>query len=128
VTPYARAEEQDDIDYRQHIMKTMGEQMSAIQQILEHKAPADNISVHAQIVAVTAATAKAAFKSATLGGGAKPVVWENWSDFSKRLDELVASTAALAKSANEGGIQAVGARLSTIKCKDCHDVYLEEKK
>jgi cytochrome c556 len=128
VTPNARAEDQDDIDYRQHIMKTMDEQMSAILQIVEHKAPADNIATHVQIVAVTAATAKSAFKPATVGGSAKPVVWENWADFSKRLDELVASTAALAKSANDGGVQATAAKLSTIKCKDCHDVYQEAQK
>lgn len=128
VTPDARAEDQDDIDYRQHIMKSMGEQMAAIQQILERKAPADNIATHVQIVAVAAATAKAAFKPASAGGNAKPAVWENWADFSKRLDELVASTAVLAKSANEGGVQATAAKLGTVKCKDCHDVYMEEKK
>lgn len=124
----ACADEQEDIDYRQHIMNTLGEQMAAIQQIVQRKAPADNLATHVQIVAVTAATAKAAFKSEVPGGRAKPDVWANWPDFSKRLDELVAATAAVAKSAKEGGVQGTAAKLETLKCKGCHDVYREEKK
>ena len=128
VATAAHADEQDDIDYRQHIMNTLGEQMAAIQLIVQHKAPADNFATHVQIVAVTAATAKSAFKAEVAGGKAKPDVWANWTDFSKRLDELVASSAALAKSAQQGGVQATAAKLDTLKCKGCHDVYREEKK
>jgi len=124
----ASADEQEDIDYRQHIMKTMGEQMAAIQQIVQHKAPADNFATHLQIVAVTAATAKAAFTPESEGGNAKPAVWKNWADFSKRLDELVASSAALAKSAKATDIQATATKLDTLKCKGCHDTYREEMK
>lgn len=128
VATAARADEQEDIDYRQHIMKSMGEQMAAIQQIVQHKAPADNFAIHMQIVAVTAATAKAAFTPESPGGKAKPAVWANWADFSKRLDELVASTAALATSAKATDVQATAAKLDTLKCKGCHDTYREEKK
>ena len=124
----ARADDQEMIDYRQHIMKTMGEQMAAIQQIVQKKAPADNFATHMQIVAVTAATAKAAFTPESPGGRAKSDVWSKWPDFSKRLDELVASTAALAKLAKEGGVQATAAKLDTLQCKGCHDVYREEEK
>lgn len=127
VATAVRADEQENIDYRQHIMKTMGEQMAAIQQIVQHKAPADNFATHMQIVAVSAATAKAAFTAEAAGGRAKPDVWANWADFSKRLDELVAATAALAKSAKAGGVQATAAKLDTLKCKGCHEVYREEK-
>jgi cytochrome c556 len=123
----ARAEEQEDIDYRQHIMKTMDEQLAAIQQIVQKKAPADNFATHVQIVAVTAATAKAAFKPNSPGGRAKPDVWTKWADFSKRLDELVAASTALAKTAKDGGVQATAAKLDTLKCDGCHDVYREKK-
>ena len=109
-------------------MNTMDEQMAAIQQIIQHKAPADNFATHMQIMAVTAATAKAAFTAEVPGGRAKPDVWANWADFSKRLDELVTSTAALAKSAKEAGFEATAAKLGTLNCKGCHDIYLEERK
>ena len=127
VAATAHADDQEVIDYRQHIMKTMNEQMAAIQQIVQKKAPADNFATHMQIVAVTAATAKDAFTAKAPGGRAKPAVWVNWAEFSKRLDELVASTAALAKSAKESGVQATAAKLGTLKCQGCHDVYREEK-
>ena len=128
VATAARADEQEDIDYRQHIMKTMDEQMAAIQLIVQKKAPADNFATHLQIVAVTAATAKDAFTTKVPGGRAKPGAWANWADFSKRLDDLVASTAALAKSAKEAGVQATAAKLDTLKCQGCHDTYREEAK
>jgi cytochrome c556 len=124
----ARAEDQDDIDYRQHIMTTMDEQLAAIQQIVHNKAPADNFATHVQIVAVTAATAKAAFTPKVPGGRAKPEVWAKWADFSKRLDELAAAATALAKTAKEGGVQATAPKLDTLKCDGCHDVYREKEK
>jgi cytochrome c556 len=124
----ARADEEEDIDYRQHIMKTMDEQMAAIQQIVQHKVPADNFATHLQVLAVTAATAKAAFTPASAGGRAKPEVWSKWADFSKRLDELTAASAALAKSASEGGLTPTAAKLDTLKCQGCHDTYRQKKK
>jgi cytochrome c556 len=78
-------------------------------------------------VAVSAATAKDAFTAKVPGGRAKPDVWKNWADFSKRLDELAASTASLAKSANEAGVQLTAAKLNALKCDGCHDIYREKK-
>jgi cytochrome c556 len=124
----ARADEEEDIDYRQHIMKTMDEQMAAIQQIVQHKVPADNFATHLQVVAVAAATAKAAFTPPSVGGRAKPEVWSKWADFSKRLDELAAASAALAKSASEADVAATAAKLDTLKCQGCHDTYRQRKK
>ena len=124
----AHADEEEDIDYRQHIMKTMGEQMAAIQQIVQHKVPADNFATHLQVVAVAAATAKAAFTPASAGGNAKPEVWSKWADFSRRLDELAAASAALAKSATEADVAATAAKLDTLKCQGCHDTYRQKKK
>src|SRR6185312_1681757 len=95
----ARADDQDTIDYRQHVMNTMGEQMVLINQIIQMKAPADNLATFAQILAMTATTAQSAFTPNVAGGDSKPSVWTSWPDFSKRLDELVASTADLAKAA-----------------------------
>lgn len=119
-----RADDQDVIDYRTHVMKTMGEQLGAIGMILEHKAPADNFAVHLKVLAVTATQAKKAFEPKVPGGNAKPEVWNNWADFSKRLEELVATTAELATAAQHEGVAAVGGKLkSTLKCKSCHDTY-----
>ena len=118
------ADDQDVIDYRTHIMKTMGEQLDAVGMILDKKAPTDNFAVHLKVLAVTATQAKKAFEYKVPGGNAKPEVWSNWPDFSKRVDELVATTAELASAAKVEGVAAVGRKLqSGVKCKGCHDTY-----
>ena len=124
----ARADDQDVIDYREHIMKTMGEQVAAIGQILQQKAPAENFATHVQILAITAATAKKAFEPKIPGGEAKPDVWAQWPDFSKRMDELTAATADLARIAAAGGMAAAAPKVQTLTCKSCHDTYRVEKK
>jgi cytochrome c556 len=117
-----RADDQDVIDYRTHVMKTLGEQMGAVGMILENKVPADNLGQHLKVLAVTATQAKKAFEPKVPGGNAKPEVWANWTDFSKRLDELVAATADLASSPHPA-VAETGAKLKSAKCKSCHDTY-----
>ena len=125
----AFADDQETIDYREHVMKTMGEQIAAMNQMRQGKIAPDNLAVHAQILAVTATTAKSAFTPKVVGGKAKADVWANWPDFSKRLDDLVAATADLAKAAKTGGMAAVGPKLQgALPCKGCHDTYREPDK
>lgn len=123
----ARADDQDTVDYRQHIMNTMGDQMLLINQIVQKKAPPDDLATFTQILAVTAATAKSAFTPNVAGGDSKPNVWTNWADFSKQLDELVASTADLAKAAKTGDITAVAPKVAALGCMSCHDIYMQKK-
>jgi cytochrome c556 len=121
----AFADDQDVIDYRKHVMKSMGEQLAAIHMILDKKAPANNFAVHLQVLAVTATQAEKAFEPNVPGGNSKPAVWASWADFAKRLDALVASTAELAKAAQSGPVTAVGPKLeSALNCQSCHDTYM----
>jgi cytochrome c556 len=123
-----RADNQDTIDYRRAIMSTMGEQVAAISEILQQKVPADNFALHLQTLAATAATAKKAFEPKVPGGEAKPDVWVNWADFSKRLDALTSATAELARSGAAGGIAAAAPKVQTaLTCKNCHDNYRDQK-
>ena len=125
----AWADDQDVIDYREHIMKSMGEQVAAIGEILEQKVNPENLTTHVQILAVTAATAKSAFEPKVLGGKAKPEVWLHWADFAKRLDALTAATAELAKTAKDGGVAAAAPKAqSALTCKGCHDTYRQPDK
>ena len=131
-----RADDQDTIDYREHVMKTLGAQVGAIELIVQSKVPADdnsNLATHLKILALTASTAKAAFKDNVPGGEAKPNVWSGGglaADFSKRMDELVANTADLQKSAgdNANASEVAGKLQSVLTCKGCHDQYREQKK
>jgi cytochrome c556 len=120
----AIADDQDVVDYREHIMKSMGEQVAAIGEILEQKISPENLAAHVQILAITAATAKSAFEPKVAGGKAKPDVWLHWADFAKRLDALTAATAELAKVARDGGVAAVAPKAQgAFSCKNCHDNY-----
>jgi cytochrome c556 len=119
----ARADDQDIIDYRKHIMITLREEVAILGMILEQRAPADGLVTHAQILAATAATTRLAFEQQIPGGESKPSVWANWDNFSKRLDELVATTADLAKSAQDGGATAVATKIKALNCESCHDTY-----
>jgi cytochrome c556 len=119
------ADDQDVIDYRKHVMKSMGEQLAAIHMILDKKAPADNFAVHVKVLAVTATQAEKAFEPKVPGGNSKPEVWSNWADFAQQLNALVASTVDLAKTAQSGGVAAVGPKLATaLNCQGCHDTYM----
>jgi cytochrome c556 len=121
--------DQETIDYRQHAMKTMGEQVAAMGLMAQGKIPPDNFALHAQILAIAASTAKFAFTPKIAGGEAKPDVWAKWDDFSKRLDALTAATADLAATAKSGGMAAAAPKMqAALSCKGCHDLYREAKK
>jgi cytochrome c556 len=122
------ADDQDVRDYRSHIMKTLGEQFAALNQIAKGKAPAADVAVQAEVLSITAGVAKGAFTPKVTGGEAKPEVWEKWDDFSKRMDEMVAAAQDVAKAAKQGGVAAVTPKLSSLSCKGCHDVYRVQKK
>ena len=121
------ADDQDVRDYRANVMKTLGEQFAALNQITKAKANAGDVATQAE-VSITARTAKIAFEPKVQGGKAKPEVWDKWDDFSKRLDEMVAAAADVAKSAKQGGVAAVTPKLRSLGCKGCHDDYRVEKK
>jgi cytochrome c556 len=121
----APAEDEDVVDYRIHVMKTLGEQLGAVEMILAKKAPADSLGAHMQVIAIAATQVKKAFEPKLPGGNSKPEVWSNWADFSKRIDALVASSDQLAKAAKGGSAAVIGPRIkSTLDCESCHQIYM----
>jgi cytochrome c556 len=120
----AHADDQDTIDYRQHVMRTLGEEVAALNLMLERKVPPDSFATHVKVLAVVAQQAKKAFEPEVVGGHAKAEIWDKWDDFAKRLDELVASTANVAKVAESGGMAAAAPAVpAALTCKGCHDTY-----
>lgn len=116
------------IDYRQHIMKTLNEQSAALGQILSTSVADTNTRAHLQAIALAASIALKAFEPKVQGGEAKPDVWTNWPDFSKRMKEFAQKTAEMAKVANEQGNEAALANVvDALSCKSCHDVYRAER-
>jgi cytochrome c556 len=123
------ADDQDVIDYRRHIMETLKAQVTALGMIMSGAIPDDNAVAHMDIIAATAATALKAFEPHVEGGDAKAEVWSKWDDFSARMNEFAAKTAAMAKTAHEKGKdEALAQSVEALTCKQCHDVYREKEK
>ncbi len=124
------AADQDVVQYREAVMKTLNEQIGALGQIASDVVPDDNLVTHMDIVALAASTALKAFKPNVPGGKAKPEVWTNWADFSKRMTEFAQQTAAGAKIAKAQGKDAALVQLINYadSCKGCHDMYRQEDK
>ncbi len=126
--PVARADDKDVIEYREHIMNTLNEQAGALGEILSAAVPDDNVISHLDAIALTASTALRAFTAKVPGGEAKPEVWSNWADFSKRMNEFARMTADMARTAHEQGKDAALANVvEALSCKSCHDTYRKEK-
>src|SRR5580700_9051028 len=124
-----RADDQDVIKYRQHIMSTLNEQSAALGQILSTSIPGDNAVAHLDALALTASTALKAFEPKVTGGEAKPAVWTNWADFSRRMNEFAQNTSQAAKIAKDQGADAaLGNILDVLTCNACHKIYRDETK
>jgi cytochrome c556 len=126
----ALADNKDSVDYRAHVMRTLNEQSAALGQILSGVIPEKNAAAHLEALALTASTALKAFEPKAPGGESKPEVWNNWADFSKRMNEFVRQTREAAKAAKEKGFTSAGpnAMDAMASCKNCHDLYRQEKK
>jgi cytochrome c556 len=125
------ANDQDVIDYRERIMKTLDEQAAAVGMILSSAAPGENMAAHLQAIALTAQIALKAFEPKVVGGEAKPEVWSNWADFSKRMNEFSKNSLEAAAMAKDKGYDdaALGIKIvDALPCKSCHDLYRKEKK
>jgi cytochrome c556 len=123
------ADNKDVIDYREHIMNTLNEQAAAAGMILSGAVPDDNLTAHLEAIALSARIALKAFQAKVPGGEAKPEVWANWADFSKRMTEFAQKTDELAKMAKTGNKDAVFSNVvDALSCKSCHDTYRNEKK
>jgi len=124
---FARADDQNAIEYRQHLMESLNAQAAILGQIVSGAVPNDNVVEHLDILALLASTAKKSFEAKVPGGKSKPEVWSNWADFSKRMDEFATKTAEAAKIAHtQGGQAALSNMLDVLSCKSCHDKYRAE--
>src|SRR5581483_653164 len=128
IVTMAAPTDKEVIEYREHIMNTLNEQAGALGEILSNAIPDDNVVSHLDAIALTASTALKAFEPKVQGGEAKPDVWANWPDFSKRMNEFAQKTAEMAKMAHDQGKDAALSEvLDALSCKSCHDTYRKEK-
>src|SRR5689334_16680913 len=74
--PVFAAENQDVIDYRQRVMRTLDKQVAALGQILSGATPDDQVVSHLELIAIAASQAPKSFEPNVPGGESLPAVWE----------------------------------------------------
>jgi cytochrome c556 len=124
----AHADGQDNIDYRQQIMKQLDAEAAALGMIVSGQIPPDSLSLQSRALASSAKSALKAFEPKVPGGEAKPEVWAKWDDFSKRMQTFAQKSEEMAKVSESGNVQKVTElMIDALPCKACHDVYRQKK-
>tara|TARA_R110000868_G_scaffold100112_6_gene275297 strand:+ start:548 stop:991 length:444 start_codon:yes stop_codon:yes gene_type:complete len=112
------------IDYRQQIMKAKDAQATAIGHILTGTVPNDNIVSHFESLLLATRQTREAFETKVQGGDALPAIWEDWDDFSAKLDAVESGINVAIEAINKNGPGAAGdVALGALGCKGCHDTY-----
>lgn len=129
------AKENPKLQYRQNVMEIVKYSLLGMRDIIK-----GDIKDQDQFPALAAAMASATSISAgmfkedtrSLEGKttAKDSIWENWQDFSKRIDAFNADAQALAMVAKEGDMKKniLAFKKTAKNCKSCHDEYRKDDK
>jgi cytochrome c556 len=130
LAPIATAHGQidDPVLERQLIMQSLEEDAEALGMIVAGLQPEAEMAERARSVAKLAKESYESFKPNVPGGRAKPEVWTNWDDYSKRMETFIAKSeemVALAEAGNKNAV--IEIMVDAMPCKACHDVYREKK-
>lgn len=119
----------DPVLERQLVMQALEDDAEALGMIVAGLQPQDKMVEHSRNVARLAKESYESFKPNVPGGRAKPEVWSNWDDYSKRMEAFVAKSEEMVKLAEAGDKNGViEIMVDAMPCKACHDVYREKKK
>ncbi len=121
----------DTVTYRQHAFSMIRDNFGMMAGMVrgEIKYDAAIFQQHANAVQHLANVPLAGFtgvgKGVTTNSDALPAIWNNWSDFESKMDDLIAASAELAVAAESGVIRTIAPKfLATAgTCKQCHDNY-----
>jgi cytochrome c556 len=123
------------IKYRKGVMKAVGGHATGIAQITHggvgHSA---HLATHTDGLQALSKMIVTAFKedakpTEDVTTRAKPDIWQNWSDFEAKAEDLVKATAAYAATARTGDKDMTVAKLEGVwdACKGCHKKYRKKK-
>lgn len=119
---------EDPVLARQLVMQALDDDAEALGMIVARAVPPAKMAEHARNIAKHAKESYESFKPKAPGGSAKPEIWTNWADYSKRMEEFVVNSEKMAKIAETGDINAVTEiMIDAMPCKSCHDVYRTKK-
>lgn len=123
-------EEADGIVFeRQNIMLQIDKDAELLGEIAAGIQPPDKLAEVTKSIAESAEAAKSAFEPNVPGGRAKPEIWANWADYSRRMEEFSANANQLAELGAKGDLNGVTNALGdALSCKECHQLYRAPKK
>ena len=117
------------IEYRQHLLSSMGGHMQGLVKLLRQQVPHQaHMPVHVNGLASIAEVLGDAFELEARGGDALDALWENKPDFNEKMGTLREATANLQDALNSGDMGAFGGAVQGVgqACKGCHDNYRAE--
>ena len=131
-TLQAESDPQDQIKYRQSVMKSIGGHMGAASMIMRGKVDySEQLLEHARAMAGTMEQVKHIFPDGSEMGetAAKDEVWENPAGFELAADDASKAAMAFLKAVEAADTAEMGIRFKALggSCKACHDDFRTEK-
>jgi len=129
---YAHSDHQrspeDAADYRQAVMESIGWNMGTLKAMLKGELHADKASLiqRANTLKFLSQLPLEGFEMGKASEQAKADIWENWQDFSQKMQNLTDSTARFIEQAqNSPDFAALKPAFAKINdaCKSCHKRY-----
>ena len=109
---------------RQLAMQQLEEHADLLGGVLAGIEPPEMLAQYTRQVADDAVAARAAFQAQVPGGATKPEAWANWEDFSRRMDEMVTRTEAMAVAGETGSVGLINEMVvDALPCGACHQLY-----
>ena len=129
----AESDAEKAVEYRESVFHVMGHNFKPMAGMVKGKIAydAEEFATRAKRVAQLAHMPLEGFKEGTAdvtGTDAKASIWDNWDDFTGKMETLQEKSAELAKVAEGGDMEAIKPKfMATGKaCKSCHDDYKKE--
>jgi len=131
VFAFAETTPQDAADYRVAVMTSLKGHIGAASMHVRGLVEGPEFLVkHAQGLANGASELDRLFPAGSNveGSEALPLIWEDTEEFSKAIEQLVATTNAFVEAAESGDQERVGQAFREMggSCKGCHDKFREE--
>lgn len=116
------------VKYRHHAMETVKDALIQMKEIVSGKGNAADFATHARVMAANAEGFYLAAKAKVPGGDSKQAVWDDWADFSQRMEKFIADANAMAALPGGADLKEKAAAFgkTTKSCKSCHDKYRKD--
>ncbi|MGE4061947.1 MAG: cytochrome c [Rhodospirillaceae bacterium] len=119
--------DQDAIEYRKSVMRTLEAQFNAIAHIIAFEGPPQNLRSHLEAALITARTVLPSFQKRAPGGTSQPQIWEKWDDYTMHARQFEAAIAMAVEAAKHGDVSDVIWYTDQVSCRQCHNKYQQPR-